>query len=169
MKKIKIIPIELIILIFLIITPLVSSLDAGSFNQTTQNMCGDGICEPGETASTCPQDCSNPTTTIPSPPLNSPSNISNQSVPPTQENIPSSEIQNNFSSPTPSNNISTQQNNFSSPSQTASNKEVFFVSTTFQIIIGIIIFIVIALIVYLLIKNRNKPKQAVSNTSPIQQ
>ena len=152
MRKINLIGIELIILIFLIITPLVSSLDAGSFNQTTQNMCGDGICEPGETASTCPQDCTNPKPIPSSPTTNPPAN---NTPPATQP----SGIQNN----TVATNLPVNQpsaGNTTSTNQPASTGNLpaqnSFASIIFPIIVGLIILIILGIIVYLIIRNRNK-------------
>ena len=157
MKKINLIGIEFAVLIILI--PFLSSYDLyGNGSDAQQNMCGDGFCQPTETATSCPADCTSPKPLPSSPTTNPPTNTSSINQP--------SPVQNNNSS-TPSstnqfsNNISINQPASAGnvPTQNTSSA-----NTIILIIIGVIVLIILGIIAYLII--RKKKNQNAENPNP---
>ncbi|VVB82855.1 Uncharacterised protein [uncultured archaeon] len=158
MKKINLIGIEFAILVMLILIPFVSSENISGFNPATQNLCGDGFCQPSETAATCPADCSSPkplpsspTTNPPTntPPANQPSGVQNNTITNPQVNQPSAGNTTSVNQPASTGNLPAQNS--------------FFASPAFKIILVIIILIVLGIIAYLVIRRKNKTSPAVSN------
>ena len=164
MKKINLIGIEFVVLLVLILIPFSSC--AGSGTPTgTQNLCGDGFCQPTETAASCPIDCQGVSQGQPS--LSTQSQISN-STNNSSINQPSG-VQNNPPINQPTTNQSATGNNTSvnQPASTGNlpTQNSFFAGTAFKIILVIIILIVLGIIAYLVLRNKNKtnPNPAVSN------
>ena len=163
MKKINLLRIEFVVLLFLITTPFILSLDAGGFNQTTQNMCGDGFCQPTETAASCPADCTSPQP-LPSSPTTNPPNVQTNNT--STINQPSA-MKNNITNPS-INQSSSTQNNSNQPATTRNLplQNTSSGNTIILIIIGIIVLIIIGIIAYLIIrkrKNNQTPAPAVSS------
>jgi hypothetical protein len=152
MKKIKIIGIEFFVLLVLILIPLVNcyDFDGDGIDDGEQNMCGDNFCQSTESVTSCPSDCTS-SSALPSSPTTNP---------------PANNDSNNISNPisgTGSNDISSNQ-----PASAGNlpTENVFFVSTTFKIIILIFALIVIGLIIYFLIRKK-KNKNLENSTSGV--
>ena len=161
MKKINLIGIEFAVLIILILIPFVNSYNIyGNGSDAQQNMCGDGFCQPTETATSCPADCTSPKPLPNSPTTNPPTNTSSI-------NQPSSVQNNNSSTPSStnqfSNNVSVNQPASAGnvPTQNTSSANI-----TIKIIIGVITLIIIGIIIYLIIRKKKNSNIKNLNSAP---
>ena len=167
MKKINLIEIEFVVLLVLILIPFANCYDIyGNGSDVQQNMCGDGFCQPTETAASCPADCTSPQPLPSSPTTNPPSVQTNNTFNTSAINQPSA-MENNITNPL-ANQSSSAQNNSNQPATTGNLplQNTSLENTIILIIIGIIVLIIIGIIVYLIIrkkKNNQTPAPAVSS------
>ena len=156
MKKINLIGIEfaVLIILILILIPLISSENISEFNPATQNMCGDGFCQPTETATSCPADCTSPKPLPSSPTTNPPTNTSSINQPSPAQNNSTNQFSNNVSAnqPASAGNV---------PTQNTSSANI-----TIKIIIGVITLIIIGIIIYLIIRKKKNQNTEDLNSSP---
>jgi len=162
MKKINLIGIEFVVLLVLILIPFVSCADSGVAAGGQQNLCGDGFCEPTETATSCPIDCQGVSQGQPS--LSTKSQMANATNTSSVNQPPG--VQNNTYNNSSVNQPAGQNNpSINQPASTGNlpTQNSFFASPAFKIILVIIILIVLGIIAYLVLRNKNKSSPAVSN------
>jgi hypothetical protein len=173
MKKINLIGIECAVLLMLILIPFAScyDLDGDGVDDGQQNLCGDGFCQPTEDVASCPSDCTNPSALPSSPPVTNESNeintnetiVNNENLTNGINNNSALDNSNISTNPNETNNVSTTQTS----GENLPNENVFFVSTTFKIIIGIVALIIIGLIVFFLIRANKNQNLGNSNQSSV--
>ena len=138
--------IALFLVLILIPFALSYDIDGDGIDDGEQNMCGDTFCQPGENVTSCPEDCTNPST---------PSSGNLTDIPTENETLLSETNQT----------IQITEENLSSETENS-----FFVSTTFKIIILALGLIAIGLIIFFIIKKkRNQEDNPIQTEVAVQQ
>jgi len=136
----------IIFLFILMLIPFAMSydIDGDGIDDGEQVMCGDTFCQPGETITSCPADCTNPAT----PPSGNLTNITTE---------------NETLSPETNQTILTTEENLETETE-----ESFFSTTAFKIIILVLGLIAIGLIIFLIIrKNKNHEEENQTQTAEV--